>query len=175
MQRFRLWWLIGILMITACSTPTDPSALVNLPLGQNVLSLGPDGQDDCVGPFVSFVTFISLTREGHEWVATSETAEDGDVELRFRATELNGFYVLVEGSIRGAAIDHQGDYISTATMTGSAGGSARFVGAVNVGPRGNNGFYGQIEGHTAITRSVGATDCRTVGFRIRLPGRYDVE
>lgn len=80
-------------VLSACEHPAQPTEMLPLPPGSYVLAASVhsfvQGGSDCSGSGtydgVSHSSYVTLTQDGSMWVVRSESAQDGDAELRFVA------------------------------------------------------------------------------------------
>lgn len=81
-----------LLTLSGVALSTDPRITPCAPLG-----LPPAG--------TSVDSFVTLSRDGNEWIARSRSAAEGDIEIRIRSIGRTVAGYQVEGNIRGTAID----------------------------------------------------------------------
>jgi hypothetical protein len=155
------------LLLLACgheSSPVVPAPVApnnsTLPAGRYFLGVGKHPDAVCAGPIESWGIFgpniaaaMVLERDGDGWVARSESASDGDLELRLRPESQAGTDVEVSGQIRGTARHTLDRFLPTPPRTASWGGEWAVVNGRVIAP-GHN-LVGTVTGQIVFRDSLG--------------------
>lgn len=179
----RLTLVFLVLTCSGCSrSPTSPTTTGSVPLapGSYVLTasavaLGVPSGSDCqgTGAFagVALLSYVTLGREGTTWVVRSESADDGDAELRFVEAGVSFGAVGVNGIARGTARDlRSAGSLGVATITFAAAGanSATLSGGTSAFP--TLQLSGWIRGSISVaTGSLGNGTCAQAMWTVRKP------
>lgn len=152
------------------SLPTPPVAAGSIAPGVYFLSVATTSEQPCTGSVASWGFFgpavggtVTLSREADGWIGRAESPQEGDIELRLRATA-SGDEEAVSGSLRGR-LNHFLDRLtfppSSVVLAGrEPDGSAAFTGRKVASVL---DIFGNATGEVTFTHSSGTTvSCREV-------------
>jgi hypothetical protein len=170
--------------LIGCRSPSVPSRLALEP-GRYVIVTSPEEitPTTCSGPGLggSIVTLVTLSRNGSEWVARSESGSNGDVELRFHEVEGNfGVWIATDGTLHGTGQDSRNAFSTVAGSVSFSGanqlGSASvFAGNDPTSSYARDWLSGEITGTIRFVDSFrGERTCTRASFGLRPPGACEL-
>jgi hypothetical protein len=164
--------LIAFGVAASSCGPMNPTVKkLDLPLGQYILVVNPGGGCTLFWPGVG--TLMTLSHEGGDWVARSQSAADGSVEFRFHeVADSSVAGVAVAGSLVGTGNESRSGFTSTpgvVSFAASAAGGSASVSAETV-PLVLNGIAGRVTGHIVFSDNVrGTLDCAAADIGLHPP------
>jgi hypothetical protein len=139
-------------------------------LGQYILIVSPAGSCSSTGTGIG--TLVTLTHEGADWVARSETLNDGNVELRFHElTDGSTNGVAVAGYLVGIGYEIRVGFTSeggTVSSSRDATGGVAQVSAQTV-PLALNELAGSATGRIVFSSTSGTVTCPSADIVLRQP------
>lgn len=169
--------LIACVVADVACGPTNPTAMLNLQVGQYILIVSPSG--DCTGFWPGVGTLLTLSRQGRDWVALSSSAADGNVELRFHEVA-NSLVagVAVSGSLVGKANERRAGFTAasgTVSFSGPGGSGSASV-AAETAPMVSTWITGRVIGQIVFTDTArGTLSCQSAEMALRPPSPCDLD
>lgn len=166
---------IACLVACADNGPVGPSQLDQAVWVPGPYVLATTVYVECSGRVegTEVTTWVTLSREGTAWILRSQSANDGDVELRLIEGSTRGLGVIeTSGTVNGTALDRDQSTAVRRSMTLGGPGQAVVtltgtIGTVRV-PDGTVAFgFGQ--GQIDVTTETRLGTCGQVLWRVRQP------
>jgi hypothetical protein len=173
----RLLIACGVAASMSCGPMNPTVKTLDLQIGRYILIVMPWG--DCTASWPGVGTLVTLSHEGRDWVARSQSAEAGSVEFRFHEVA-NSLVagVAVAGSLVGSGHEGRDGFASTAAAVSfgaSAAGGSASVSAETI-PMLSNWVSGRVTGTIMFSDRVkGTLSCAAAEMGLRLPAPCELD